>query len=322
MENMLKRKLSLTGSGLAALVMSGLVVQTSSVEAQTPTFDPVKVQKGLAVSPVKLNMDGKDANLVGYGSYLVNASGDCNGCHSAGPQTEFATGGNPYFGQHPTVVNPATYLGGARDFGAFPDPAGPFPHIVSRNLTPDSSGLPIGGDTFDQFLQTIRTGLDPDKVHPTCAGPPNGKCLPAPFNGDFLQIMPWPIFLNMTDDDLRAIYTYLSAIPCVEGGPGEPPNRCVPPPQTKAVAGPKNVTVVSRDFRLDGSASTSSDGQPLTYLWTIPQGNPSAGIYGGTTVNPTVQFTQRGARYTFQLTVTDSVGKTATDLTTIDYRGN
>jgi hypothetical protein len=23
-----------------------------------------------------------------------------------------------------------------------------------------------------------------------------------------------------------AIYTYLSAVPCVEGGPGEPPNRC------------------------------------------------------------------------------------------------
>jgi hypothetical protein len=38
--------------------------------------------------------------------------------------------------------------------------------------------------------------------------------------------MPWPIYRNMTDHDLRAIYEYLSAIPCVEGGPGEPPNRC------------------------------------------------------------------------------------------------
>ena len=30
----------------------------------------------------------------------------------------------------------------------------------------------------------------------------------------------------MTDHDLRAIYEYLSAIPCLEGGPGEPANRC------------------------------------------------------------------------------------------------
>jgi len=49
---------------------------------------------------------------VGLGSYIVNAQGDCNGCHSAGPATEFAVGGNPYFGQ-PTKINPATYWAGA-----------------------------------------------------------------------------------------------------------------------------------------------------------------------------------------------------------------
>jgi hypothetical protein len=31
---------------------------------------------------------------------------------------------------------------------------------------------------------------------------------------------------NLTDRQLDAIYTFLSAIPCLEGGPGEPPNRC------------------------------------------------------------------------------------------------
>jgi len=30
----------------------------------------------------------------------------------------------------------------------------------------------------------------------------------------------------MTDRQLTAIYEYLSAIPCIEGGPGEPANRC------------------------------------------------------------------------------------------------
>jgi hypothetical protein len=169
-------------------------------------------------------MAGKNPALVALGSYIVNAQGDCNGCHSAGPATEFAPHGNPYFGQ-PTKVNPATYLGGGRDFGPFPGP-GPFPHIISRNLTPDSTGRPEGGNTFEQFKTIIRTGIDMDHVHPTCTGAPNGTCLPPPFDGSLLQIMPWPIYHNMTDHDLLAIYEYLSAIPCVEGGPREPANRC------------------------------------------------------------------------------------------------
>jgi hypothetical protein len=315
-----KQMLIAKGSGIAALVIGGLLFQTSNGQAQTTTFDPVKVQKGLAISPVPLNMAGKDPNLVGYGSYLVNAVASCNDCHSAGPQTEFATGGNPYFGEHPTVVNPATYMGGGNDFGAFPDPNGPFPHIISRNLTPDSTGLPEGGNSLAVFMQIMRMGIDTDHVHPTCKGAPDGTCIPAPFNGDLLQIMPWPILQNMTDDDLLAIYTFISAIPCLEGGPGEPPNRCVPATKTMAVASPKNATVLANEIRLDGTMSTSSDGKPLTYQWTIPQGSPSAAIYGGTSATPSVQFTQRGgALYTFQLTVTDSLGNSATDVATVTF---
>src|SRR3984893_10062139 len=107
-----KQVISVKGVGVAALVMGGLLFQTSNAQAQTPAIDPAKVLKGLQIAPVPLNMVGKDVNLVGYGSYLVNANGDCNGCHSAGPQTQYATGGNPYFGQHPAVENPVTYLGG------------------------------------------------------------------------------------------------------------------------------------------------------------------------------------------------------------------
>lgn len=50
-----------------------------------------------------------------------------------------------------------------------------------------------------------------------------------------------------------------------------------------AVAGPKNATSTSRLLQLDGSKSTSADGKPLAYLWTIPQGSPLAAILGGTT---------------------------------------
>jgi hypothetical protein len=49
---------------------------------------------------------------------------------------------------------------------------------------------------------------------------------PAPFHGDLLQVMPWPNFQNMTDHDLRAIYEYLSAIPCIDTIiPGQPQLR-------------------------------------------------------------------------------------------------
>jgi len=155
--------------------------------------------------------------LVGLGSYIVNGQGDCNGCHNAGPATEFLPGGNPFFGQ-PEKINPATYLDGGRDFGPFPAPNSPL-HIISRNLTPDRIGLPEGGNTFAEFVQIIRTGKDFDHLHPTCTGTPNSGCVPFPFNGDLLQIMPWPVYKNMTDHDLRAIYEYLSAIPCITGPP-------------------------------------------------------------------------------------------------------
>ena len=67
-----------------------------------------------------------------------------------------------------------------------------------------------------------------DHLHPTCTGAPDGICLPPPFDGNLLQIMPWPVFENMTDRDLRAIYEYLSAVPCIAGPPAPSPlhNDC------------------------------------------------------------------------------------------------
>jgi len=40
-----------------------------------------------------------------------------------------------------------------------------FHAIVSRNLSPDKSGLPEGGSSFQEFLSIMRTGLDPDHAH-------------------------------------------------------------------------------------------------------------------------------------------------------------
>ena len=180
-----------------------------------------KVRKGFQIAPVPLNLKGKDQELVGLGSYIVNAQGDCNGCHSAGPQTEFLPGGNPFFGQ-PQKINPATYLGGGRDFGPYPGPNSSV-HIISRNLTPDKTGRAEGGETFAEFLHIIRTGEDVDHLHPTCSATVTTNCLPPPFKGELLQIMPWNIYRNMTNRDLRAIYEYLSAVPCIAGPPEPSP---------------------------------------------------------------------------------------------------
>ena len=205
---------SITVLAVAATMLTSRRAQANSDDNGS---DESRIRRGFEIAPVPLSLEGKNRALVGLGSYIVNAVADCNGCHSAGPPTEFARGGNPYLNQ-PTMINPATYLGGGRDFGPYPGP-GNFPHIVSRNLTPDKTGLPEGGHTFDEFVQIIRNGTDMDHLHPTCSGPPDGTCLPPPFDGALLQIMPWPIHRNMTNHDLRAIYEYLSAIPCHPGPP-------------------------------------------------------------------------------------------------------
>lgn len=184
-------------------------------------WDQSRVRIGLEIAPVHLNVRGKDVRMVGLGSYLVNAVASCNMCHSGGTATEYTATGNPYFkGNEPTVVNPLTYLGGGRMFAA--QVAGATPVIVSRNLTPDKTGRPVGGQTFAQFRYVLQTGTDLDHVHPNCSDPTitaSATCFPTNlnFDGDLLQIMPWPELRHLSERDMRAIYEYLSAVPCIEG---------------------------------------------------------------------------------------------------------
>ena len=210
-----------TTAALVSLVFAGILISSRGMQAfEDDDSGQSKIQKGFQIAPVPLNLAGKNRALVGLGSYIVNAVSGCNGCHSAGPQTEFVPGFNPYFGQ-PKKVNPATYLGGGRDFGAFPAPG--FPHIVSRNLTPDKTGRPEGGAEFSEFVEIMRHGTDFDHLHPSCSATVTTNCLPPPFRGGLLQIMPWYEYQEMTDHDLRAIYEYLSAIPCIAGPPAPSP---------------------------------------------------------------------------------------------------
>jgi hypothetical protein len=230
--------LAIAGVSMALTLLSSPRGRADDRDDGDDDQDP-RIEQGFDIAPVPLNLEGKNRKLVGLGSYIVNAQGDCDGCHSAGPATEFAPGGNPYF-LHTTKekINPATYLGGGRDFLPISGP--PSPHLISRNLTPSTkTGLPEGDHTFAEFLEIIRTGKDFDHLHLNCSISITKNCFPAipPFDGDLLQIMPWPIYKNMSDHDIRAIYEYLKAIPCIQGNypgpvgltqgiPPEPADRC------------------------------------------------------------------------------------------------
>src|ERR1051326_3180901 len=87
-------------------------------------------------------------------------------------------------------------------------------------------------------------------------------------------------------------------------------------PTTIAVANPKGATVFLNQVTLDGSASKSFDGKPLTYRWALAPGSLLAAINGENTVSPTVQLNNGFGTYTFVLTVTDSAGNTSTDNST------
>jgi hypothetical protein len=189
------RRAILVGGLVGCVMVAGLVTGA----AQQGNQGQSEIQRGFDIAPVPLTLTGKNRSLVGLGSYLVNGPGDCIGCHTGPAPGLFLPGGSPFLEQ-PVMINTDRYLAGGNFFGPF----------ESRNLTPDRNGHPAGL-TWEQFEEAIRFGTDLKAL------PPH-----VPNNPGLLQVMPWPAHRNATDRDLKAIYEYLSAIPCIEGGPGQP----------------------------------------------------------------------------------------------------
>ncbi len=156
-----------------------------TVIVRTAEQTKIKIGKDIITAnpkrlPITLNLAGKNPNQVYLGSYIVNAQGGCADCHSC---PTYAEGHDPYKGE-PKQFNATTYLAGGRAFGP----------VISANLTPDKTGKPAGV-TLAQFKRLLRTGEDPDVP------------------GNILQVMPWPVFGAMSDEDLEAVYAYLRSIP-------------------------------------------------------------------------------------------------------------
>lgn len=171
------------------------------------------MREGFEISPIPkslLNLKGKNHDLVGLGSYLVNAAGDCSGCHvlrSFCLTAHYPTMATLLPGRLRTKAplgplsahyNAAHYLAGGQCFGPF----------MARDITPDpTSGLPADL-TLDDFVAVMRTGADVE-----CAKDPSDAFCAIEPPTPVLQVMPWPTYHNFTDQDLRAIYEYLSALP-------------------------------------------------------------------------------------------------------------
>jgi hypothetical protein len=208
------RPIAVTGPLACAVLAAGLFA--ASARAQEPAaaggappdlsrvrtrdFSPDELRRiirGFRISPVRLDLRGRNVGLVGLGSYIVNAQGGCNDCHTSPP---FAEGGDPFQGE-PKRINAERYLAGGTAFGPF----------VSRNLTPDDQGRPAGL-SFEDFRRVLRTGVDLERRPPHVPSEEN----------DLLQVMPWPIYREMIDTDIRAIYEFLRAIPSRPDAPPAP----------------------------------------------------------------------------------------------------
>lgn len=151
------------------------------------------------------------------GSYLVRTSG-CHDCHTPtlmtpkgpAPDMSRALSGHPaqvVLPPPPAPVGPWIASTAATGTAV----AGPWGVSFAANLTPDrATGL--GAWTERDFINTVR----------------NGRHLGA--GRPLLPPMPWPVYAQMNDEDLGAIFAYLRTVPAIDNRVPAP----LPPPVAAA----------------------------------------------------------------------------------------
>jgi Cytochrome c len=151
---------------------------------------------------------------VARGQYIVNTAG-CHDCHTPwkvgpkGPEPDMtlALSGHPEsmkLPPPPKLGNGPWVWTASGTNTAF---AGPWGVSYTANLTPDKlTGLGIW--TEDIFIKTIRTGRHWGVSRP------------------ILPPMPWSVYRNLTDEDLKSVFAYLRTVKPIKNQVPEP----VPPP--------------------------------------------------------------------------------------------
>jgi mono/diheme cytochrome c family protein len=163
-----------------------------------------------AVSWMARGEDTTNSNLVKRGEYLVNTSG-CQDCHTPlkvgpnGPEPDMThmLAGHP----QELIMPPAPKMSPGPWMGSFSATetawAGPWGVSFTRNLTPDKE-TGLGDWTEQNFVGGIRTGREMGK----------GRVILPP--------MPIASIQNMTDEDIKAMFSYLQTIPAVKNKVPEP----------------------------------------------------------------------------------------------------
>jgi hypothetical protein len=147
---------------------------------------------------------------VSRGRYLVNSIG-CDDCHTPKKMTpngfEFdhtrRLSGHPQDSALPAPppVAPGPWIATAAwDLTAW---SGPWGVSYAFNLTPDEN-TGIGSWSEETFVGAIRTGRHMGVARP------------------ILPPMPWQVYRNLSDEDLKAVYAYLRTIPAISNRVPQP----------------------------------------------------------------------------------------------------
>ena len=150
-------------------------------------------------------------SLIKRGSYLVNSMG-CDDCHSPkkfgpnGPELDMAHRFAGYPANSPrSKTNTSVMKDGWILFAMDGTSAvGPWGQSYAANISSDATG--IGNWSEEQFILALREGKS--------KGLKEGRPLLPP--------MPWFVYKNMNDTDLKAIFAYLKTSKPVENRVPEP----------------------------------------------------------------------------------------------------
>jgi len=162
-------------------------------------------QEKKAPAPAQKAAAPAQSSNVERGKYLVTIMG-CNDCHS--PKTMGPNGPEPDQKRLLSGHQASEKLSGVPAGLIAPDKwgtlannnltawVGPWGVSFGANLTPDKvTGL--GAWTPEMFLKAMRTGKHRGDGRP------------------ILPPMPWTLYVNITESDLRAMFSYLQSLPAI-----------------------------------------------------------------------------------------------------------